>query len=147
MIEDAGGHQRQEDDPVQGYEAAGHRRGSGMAPAQDFERRPDQDRQRRYVGRDVGDQLGAREREEEERRCEPDPQEEPEGAGEQSLIRCTMPPLPMRPLKLRLVEEAQTSPSARMPLLMPRQAPQVGLVTQKPLSMKILMRPSSRACE
>lgn len=88
-IEDAGGHQRQEDDPVQGHEAAGHRRGPGMAPAQDLERRPDQDRQRRQAGRDVGDQLGAREREEEERRCEPDPQEEPEGAGEQS-------PLPAR---------------------------------------------------
>src|SRR5665647_1409293 len=63
------------------------------------------------------------------------------------LIRCTMPPLPMRPLKLRVVVEAQTSPSASTPLLMPRQAPQVGLSTQKPLSMKILINPSSRAWE
>ena len=56
-----------------------------------------------------------------------------------------MPPLPMRPLKLRLVVEAHTSPSARTPLLMPRQAPQVGLVTQKPASMKTSMSPSSSA--
>ncbi len=63
------------------------------------------------------------------------------------LIRWTMPPLPMRPLKLRLVVEAQTSPSASTPLLMPRQAPQVGFMMQKPLSMKIRISPSSRACE
>ena len=88
-IEDAGGRQRQEEESVQGHEAAGHRHGPGMAPAQDLERRPDQDRQRRHAGRDVGDQLGAREREEEERGREPDPQEEPEGAGEQA-------PLPAR---------------------------------------------------
>ena len=52
----------------------------------------------------------------------------------------------MRPLKLRLVVEAQTSPSARTPVLIPRQAPQVGLVTQKPASMKVPMTPSSSAC-
>ena len=36
-----------------------------------------------------------------------------------------MPPLPILPMKLRLVVEAQTSPSANTPLDMPRQAPQV----------------------
>ena len=46
------------------------------------------------------------------------------------LIKCTMPPLPMRPAKLRFVVEAQTSPSANTPLDIPRQAPQVGFVTQ-----------------
>ena len=60
-------------------------------------------------------------------------------AAEKGLIRWTMPPLPIRPLKLRLVVEAQTSPSAKTPELMPRQAPQVGLRTQKPASMKIVL--------
>ena len=48
------------------------------------------------------------------------------------LMRWTMPPLPMRQLKLRLVVVAHTSPSASTPLLIPRQAPQVGLLTQQP---------------
>lgn len=61
------------------------------------------------------------------------------------LMRWTMPPLPMRPLKLRFVVEAQDSPPASTPLLMPRQAPQVGFVTQKPASMKISMSPSFNA--
>ena len=62
-------------------------------------------------------------------------------------IRCTMPPLPILPMKLRLVVAAQTSPSAKTPLDMPRQAPQVGLVTQKPASWKISMMPSFKAIE
>jgi len=66
-------------------------------------------------------------------------------AAESGLIRWTMPPLPMRPLKFLLVVEAQVSPSARTPLLMPRQAPQVGFSTQKPASMNTLINPSSRA--
>ena len=66
-------------------------------------------------------------------------------AAESGLSRWIMLPFPMRPLKFLLVVEAQTSPSAITPLLMPRQAPQVGLVTQKPASMKILMMPSSMA--
>jgi len=39
------------------------------------------------------------------------------------LMRCTMPPLPMRPLKFRLVVAAATSPDARTPLLIPKQGP------------------------
>ena len=61
------------------------------------------------------------------------------------LIRWTIPPLPMRPLKLRLVVLAQTSPLASTPLLMPRHAPQVALVTQKPASAKIPSSPSRSA--
>src|SRR5512139_1687036 len=57
-------------------------------------------------------------------------------------MRCTMPPLPILPLKFLLVVAAQTSPSAITPVLIPRHAPQVGFVTQKPASMKISMRPS-----
>ena len=60
-------------------------------------------------------------------------------------MRWTIPPLPIRPMKFRLVVEAQTSPSASTPLLMPRQAPHVGLVTQNPASMKISMSPSFNA--
>ena len=55
------------------------------------------------------------------------------------------PARPIRPLKFRLLVDAQTSPSARTPLLIPRQAPQVGLVTQKPASMKISINPSRTA--
>ena len=47
--------------------------------------------------------------------------------------------------KFRFVVAAATSPSARTPLLIPRQAPQVGFVTQNPESIKILISPSSRA--
>ena len=61
------------------------------------------------------------------------------------LTRCIMPPLPIRPLKFRFVVDAQTSPSANMPLLMPRQAPQVGFVTQNPESMNVCKMPSSIA--
>ena len=68
------------------------------------------------------------------------------GRGRAGLIRWTVPPFPMRPMKLRLVVEAQTSPSASTPLDMPRQAPQVGLVTQKPASRKTWMMPSLSAC-
>ena len=100
-IEDAGGRKRQEEGPVQDHEAAGHRHGPGTAPAQDLERRPDQNRQRRHAGRDVGDQLGVREREEEERHREPDPQEEPGGAGEQA------------PLPARCVQGLQQHPRPR----------------------------------
>ena len=66
-------------------------------------------------------------------------------AAEYGLIRWTMPPFPIRPLKLRLVVDAQTSPSASTPELIPRQAPQVGFNTQKPASMKILIIPSVSA--
>ncbi len=62
------------------------------------------------------------------------------------LIKCTIPPFPMRPLKLRFVVEAHTSPEAKTPFDIPRHAPQVGFVTQKPASMKIEMIPSSKAC-
>ena len=61
------------------------------------------------------------------------------------LIRCTIAPLPIRPLKLRFVVDAHTSPSASTPLLMPRHAPQVGFVTQKPAFMNIFRIPSSIA--
>ncbi len=47
------------------------------------------------------------------------------------LIKCTIPPLPIRPLKFLFVVDAQTSPSAKTPLLIPRHAPHVGFVTQK----------------
>jgi hypothetical protein len=47
-------------------------------------------------------------------------------------MRWTMPPLPMRPLKLRLVVEAQTSPDARTPLDYAQAGPQVGLSRRSP---------------
>ena len=47
--------------------------------------------------------------------------------------------------KFLLVVEAQTSPFARTPLLIPRHAPQVGFVTQNPASSKISNRPSFKA--
>ena len=61
------------------------------------------------------------------------------------LTRCTIPPLPMRPLKFLLVVDAQTSPWANTPLLMPKQAPHVGFVTQNPASKNIFSMPSSIA--
>lgn len=61
------------------------------------------------------------------------------------LMRWTMPPLPMRPLKLRFVVEAADSPPGQHAVAHAEAAPQVGFVTQKPASMKISMSPSFNA--
>src|SRR5688572_6358227 len=61
------------------------------------------------------------------------------------LTRCVRPPRPCRPSKLRLLVDAQRSPSPRMSSFMPRHIEQPGSRHSKPASAKIRSSPSRSA--